>query len=121
MHSYRTHTGADPKPQRIEDKEYLAWIRKKPCVVCARKAVAHHEQITGRGIGIKASDYEVIPLCEACHKRRHDIGKYSFWYDHFFNQPIGSYVLGKSDVQVDFCLAKMIIGFLSEYIRGKNG
>jgi hypothetical protein len=116
MHSYRTPK-PDPKPQRIEDKKYLAWIRKKPCVICARKAVAHHEQITGRGIGIKASDYETIPLCNVCHRRRHDRGKLCFWKEDFFSLP-SCYIREES---VDFMLAKMIIGFLSEYIRGENG
>jgi hypothetical protein len=41
--------------------------------------VAHHESIMGRGMGLKASDHEVVPLCMECHKRRHDMGKITFW------------------------------------------
>ena len=44
--------------------------------------VAHHESVLGRGTGIKASDYETLPLCHdftGCHVKLHSIGKKRFW------------------------------------------
>lgn len=60
------------------DRKYLDWIRSLHCVVCQGRPVhAHHEG--KRGIGIKASDYDAIPLCENHHRERHQIGQKSFW------------------------------------------
>ena len=97
MHNYNTHTGEDPKPKAYRSQKYLKFIRSRPCCVCARKSVAHHEQVTGRGTGIKASDYETIPLCEKCHEMRHRVGKDTFW------QGINT--------------EKLIIGYLIEYLE----
>ena len=107
-----------PKQTTHRDKDYLKFIRSKGCVICSRKAIAHHEQITHRGIGTKCSDYETIPLCEECHKKRHNMGKYWFWSRHFFSRESRGDYLKEQEI-LDFCLAKMIIGFLSEYIQNR--
>jgi len=63
------------KPSRIEDKEYLEYIRKHDCLVHhKRKAEAHH-LITRAAYG---SDYGAIPLCRICHTRWHDYGNTTF-------------------------------------------
>lgn len=60
-------------------KQYLDFIRKQPCLVCGvNPSQAHHESLTGRGVGIKCSDFETIPLCPDCHRLRHTLGKASF-------------------------------------------
>jgi len=115
MYRYNKHTGADLKEKRYESNPYKAFIRKKPCVICgARKAEVHHEQITGRGIGIKCSDYETVPLCKECHRRRHDIGKYNFWLPHFYSD-VTSCIMSEEDI--DFALIKLMFGYLAEYIH----
>ena len=86
-----------PKMKTYRSKRYLDFIRSKPCIICARKAVAHHEAVTNRGIGIKCSDYETLPLCEECHEIRHRFGKDTFWQS------------------VDY--KKLMIGYMSEYIK----
>ena len=75
-----------PKPKTKRDPKYLAWIRTLPCCVCGSRSggnvVAHHESILGRGHGIKASDYETLPMCDGspgCHPIRHAMGKLSFY------------------------------------------
>ena len=51
-------------------KKYLAFVRSHPCVVCGRKAQAHHvrRHYWGAGTAIKPHDYVTIPLCLVCHK-----------------------------------------------------
>ena len=73
----------DPKPKTWRSEEYKAFIRSKPCCGpgCYKPAPSdpHHESITGRGMGIKASDLETLPLCRRCHTARENIGFMSFW------------------------------------------
>ena len=71
----------DPKPKTFRSKKYLAFIRSKPCCVCAAHppSQAHHESITGRGMGIKCSDIETVPLCATCHGECHS--KFIYWDD----------------------------------------
>jgi hypothetical protein len=40
-------------------------------------AQPHHEG--KHGMGIKASDYDTLPLCFRCHRERHQAGK-SIWH-----------------------------------------
>jgi len=73
---------AYPKPKRIKNPEYLAWIRQQPCLVCYRSpCVAHHEQEVGHGgMGTKCSDRRGVPLCYECHNDRHMMGR-GFWME----------------------------------------
>lgn len=107
------------KNQTHRNKSYLQWIRSKGCVICGRPAIAHHEVITNKGTGIKGSDYETLPLCPTtalnrigCHESRHRIGKLTFWGNHF-GCVIDDFA-GKG--KIDFLIAKLIIGYLSEYL-----
>jgi len=70
-----------PKKKTKRDPKYLKWIRTKKCHVCNYyQAVPHHEAINNRGIGLKGSDRETIPLCNRCHSNRHTTGRHTFWY-----------------------------------------
>ena len=67
------------KKKRWESKAYLNYVRKLPCAACGLKdetVVAHH--LTSRhspfcgGMGYKASDIFVMPLCHFCHAAAHN-------------------------------------------------
>jgi len=73
-----SNTLAFPKPVRLKDKDYLAWIRRQPCLVDYVVAEAHHT--TSRGAG--GSDYRSIPLCLRHHKEAHRLGRVSFELKH---------------------------------------
>ena len=70
-----------PRPKREKDPRYLAWVRQLPCALCLRNPgmgyqnEAHH-LLRGvvRGMGQKADDTEVIPLCQDCHHALHHDG-----------------------------------------------
>lgn len=68
------------KPKNIvRDDKYLAFIRTETCIACWEYGcIPHHENLTGKGMGIKCSDLETIPLCYKCHDERHMLGKKSF-------------------------------------------
>ena len=54
----------------MRDRNRLAQIRKLPCVVCGRSPVdaAHSNQSGhGKGMGLKACDSKIIPLCRNHH------------------------------------------------------
>lgn len=55
---------------RIEDKEYLEWVRLQPCIICGwskGKNSVHH---VGDGIHSKrANDHLVVPLCDRTWNR----------------------------------------------------
>jgi len=60
----------------FRSKEYLEWIGKLPCLICGAESVPHHEG--KRGMGIKASDFDTIPLCNEHHQFRHQHGRNTF-------------------------------------------
>lgn len=81
---------AFPKPIRIRDRAYLAWIRLKPCVGCRRIAKqAHH--VIARGAG--GSDYQTVPLCFRCHRQVHDFGRDFFEVKHAIDLEIEARLL----------------------------
>lgn len=60
-------------PKRQRDPAYLGLVAELPCCVCPLKNQAqqyrtevHHKLV--RGMGIRASDYETMPLCIECHR-----------------------------------------------------
>lgn len=59
----------NPKPRTYENPDYLKFIRSKGCLVCRRKAEAHHvrRHYWGAGTGKKPHDYVAIPLCHEHH------------------------------------------------------
>jgi len=62
----------------IRDDEYLAFVRRQPCMQCGRTHLgvdAHH--YGPRGTGQKTSDYRTVPLCsgpDGCHAHFHQHG-----------------------------------------------
>jgi len=73
------------KPAR--NWKYRAWIRTLPCACCGLEPAgeAAHTGNDG-GMGMKASDYSVVPLCVNCHTQGpgayHRIGKQAFELAH---------------------------------------
>lgn len=61
---------AFPKPNRLKNPDYLAWIRRQPCLVDHVVAQAHHTMSRGAG----GSDYRSVPLCPQHHRECHRRG-----------------------------------------------
>ena len=62
---------AYPKPVRLQDKIYLAWVRRQPCVACGAASQAHHSKTKGA----RGSDYRALPMCFKHHEELHRRGK----------------------------------------------
>lgn len=62
-----------PKDTRYISKKYVQWVKSLDCVSCGAPADdAHH--IIGEGMGgmgIKAHDWAVMPMCRWCHTEMH--------------------------------------------------
>ncbi|HBB4109327.1 TPA: DUF968 domain-containing protein [Escherichia coli] len=61
------------KPQREEMLVYTRWVKTQKCVTCGNQADDPHH-IIGHGLGgmgTKADDLFVIPLCRKCHNELH--------------------------------------------------
>lgn len=81
------------KPSEIKrDANYLALIRKCPCLSCDQDpaGVAAHVRVSRAGkpiagTGIKPGDQWVLPLCASCHtdgvNAQHVVGELKFWSD----------------------------------------
>lgn len=54
------------KPKPGDDPEWLADVRRVPCVICGRPAVPHHRR-HGVGRGQKAPDCDTAALCPDHH------------------------------------------------------
>jgi 5-methylcytosine-specific restriction endonuclease McrA len=48
-------------------REWMAKVAQLPCVICGSWPVHVHHCISSRYGTAKASDFNVIPLCPACH------------------------------------------------------
>ena len=61
------------KPQREEMPVYTRWVKTQKCMTCGNQADDPHH-IIGHGLGgmgTKADDLFVIPLCRICHSELH--------------------------------------------------
>ncbi len=58
-------------PKRTKDPAYLAKVAQLPCVVCGVYGVHVHHK-TNAGFGMRASDYDTMPICS----RHHQFGNY---------------------------------------------
>ena len=61
------------KPQREEMPVYTCWVKTQKCMTCGNQADDPHH-IMGHGLGgmgTKADDLFVIPLCRKCHSELH--------------------------------------------------
>ena len=79
------------KPKRFakrRDPEYLAWIRKQPCVIgertsfsfCAGQTEASHLKSRGAGGDDRNN---VLPLCHLGHQEQHRRGM-QWWIEEYF-------------------------------------
>jgi len=52
--------------------EHMRRVKQLPCVICGKPGPSDaHHVIHGRFSARKATDFQVIPLCEACHRYPH--------------------------------------------------
>lgn len=67
-----------PKPERVEDERYKAFVRKMLCAWCGGQGgVCHH--LDRGGMGTKGSDYYAVSVCQECHQRIHDNPEKTVW------------------------------------------
>ncbi|MCI9827937.1 DUF968 domain-containing protein [Escherichia coli] len=61
------------KPQREEMPVYTRWVKTQKCMTCGNQADDPHHIIDHGlgGMGTKADDLFVIPLCRKCHNELH--------------------------------------------------
>jgi len=68
---------SDMNNKRFRSERYLAFVRSLPCCVCGGKADSAHHVIAMynlSGMGLKAPDSFVMPVCDGpggCHARIH--------------------------------------------------
>lgn len=62
-----------PKRRRWENEKYTRWVKAQPCACCGKQADDPHHLIGhGQGgMGTKAHDLFVLPLCRAHHDELH--------------------------------------------------
>lgn len=85
-YTFIRHIGNDElRSIRIKDfprkcPEYLEYTRKQACLCCGRFGCeAHHLKEAGKsGVAYKVDDWEVVPLCNSCHREYHIKGKQEF-------------------------------------------
>ena len=66
---------------RFQDRKHLEWIRTLPCLICKAGYYSHSKEVQAhhlmkpydgfRGMGLKANDRNVIPLCMHHHSMLH--------------------------------------------------
>jgi hypothetical protein len=62
-----------PKPRKpSRSSAYLQHVRRHDCCNCGAFGPSDPDHVGPRGVGQKTSDYNCIPLCRACHRRRTD-------------------------------------------------
>lgn len=64
-----------------EDRAYTAWIRKQPCVACSAGPPSEAHHMCGAGMGLRAHDHTVVPLCSGCHKDHHEFRGHFYGMD----------------------------------------
>lgn len=78
-----------------DEKKHLDLVSQLGCIVCARlgypgtPAEIHHPRTKSRGIGLKASHYDAIPLCVEHHRGQtgvHGMGTKRFAYEYGFDE-----------------------------------
>jgi hypothetical protein len=70
------------KRKQLRSKEYLEWVRGQQSIVSqsSQYVVAHHVRCFGwGGMGLKPSDYRVVPLTHEEHQELHQHGEFEFW------------------------------------------
>jgi hypothetical protein len=81
---------------RIEDPEYLAWLRTLPCAVCGddTSTEAAHLRVGSindgkpyTGMAEKSSDKWALPLCSRHHREQHRMNESEFWASYGVQDP----------------------------------
>ena len=64
------------KPKRLQNRNHLERIAGMACCCCGSKPVQCHHLLREvvRGMGLRAGDDKVIPLCPDCHMALHMSG-----------------------------------------------
>lgn len=71
------------KPKRFLSKKHLEWVTTFDCILfnyrmCSKQPTQAHHLLkpvySFRGMGLRASDKDVIPLCFDCHSKLHGHG-----------------------------------------------
>ena len=78
------------------DKNYLAWIRRLPCLICGNPLHTAPHHIPERhhaSLALKTSDYRTIPLCTTHHCEYHDDGRDTF--------------AGRHGIDYEHCMAEL--------------
>jgi hypothetical protein len=93
--------------KRYKNKKHLMWVSEQPCclsahfpALCEGYIQAHHllKPFEGfRGVGLRANDKNVIPLCFTHHNALHKRGnEFAFFKemtgDELFGQKIAKYL-----------------------------
>ena len=93
--------------KRYQNKKHLMWVAQKPCclqshfpALCSFNIQAHHllKPYDGfRGVGLRANDKNVIPLCFKHHNALHKRGnEFAFFEemtgDPYFGQKVAQYL-----------------------------
>jgi hypothetical protein len=67
---------------RRRDKQHLAFVASRPCLVCGRlPSEAHHLRFAQpRALGRKVSDEFSVPLCRYHHRQAHEHGEEQAWW-----------------------------------------
>lgn len=104
MQKRRRKQSAAQKESRFRSPAYLAFVRSLPCCACGAKAdSAHH--LTGlwnlSGMGLKAPDSFVLPVCDGpggCHAQIHASKQMQWmqpiWLIETINAGLGEYPAG---------------------------
>ncbi len=53
------------KPTKAE-REYMSRVADTGCIICKSPAEIHH--LTGAGMGLRSSNYDILPLCPHHHR-----------------------------------------------------
>ena len=73
-----------PRRGLIVDDAYRAWIRRQACVCCGSRRYIECAHVGIRGLGVKSSDFETLPLCSSHHvqgpESHHALGRKFFEY-----------------------------------------
>ena len=78
------------EPKRVRSKEHLAFVKRKPCLVCGRApSQAHHLRFAQpRAMARKVSDEFTVPLCNIHHFELHQFGDEKNWWKEMGIDPL---------------------------------
>ena len=74
------------KPKRLHDRKHLDYVAEKPCCCCGGFPVEVHHLLKAdpkRGMGRKAGDNFVVPLCPFCHRMVHNHGNETLIFEQY--------------------------------------